>query len=407
MKKTTILATGAAVALLSPVQADVVNADDTIVQGSLAVGLDAVDNESFGFDTIRLKENNLRIKFEDTSSTGAFPSNDWQLTANDSTSGGKNKFSIDDVTNSKTPFTVEANAASNSLYVASSGKVGFGNSSPVLGLHETGSDTPALRFEQTNTGGFAAQTWDVAGNEANFFVRDVTGGSKLPFRIQPGAPTSTLYLASTGNVGLGTTSPAADLHISRNDGGTTLRLSDTVATTGSSWDVTVTDAGAFVIQKDGQTAKYSFGGDGSLSITKPGAFGSTFSILNLDSSGNLTAGGTLSGSSDVGRKENFGTVDPEAILEKLATVPMKTWSYKGEPVTHVGPMAQDFHQAFELGASERSIAMADADGVALASIQALHKKSLEKDQQISELKTANSKLEERLQRLEKLIESRN
>jgi len=407
MKKTTILATGAAVALLSPVQADIVNADDVIVQGSLAVGFDAVDNESFGFDTIRLKENNLRIKFDDTSSTGSFPNNDWQLTANDTTSGGKNRFSIDDVTNSKTPFTVEANAPSNSLYVASSGKVGFGNSSPVLGLHETGNDTPAMRFEQTNLGGFAAQTWDVAGNEANFFVRDVTGGSKLPFRIQPGAPTSTLYLANTGNVGLGLTSPAADLHISRNDGGTSIRLSNTVATTGSNWDVTVTDAGAFVIQKDGQTAKYSFGGDGSLSITKTGGFGSTLNLFNVDSNGNVTAGGTINGSSDVGRKENFGTVDPEQILQKLASVPVKTWSYKGEPVTHFGPMAQDFHQAFELGASDRSISMADADGVALASIQALHKKSLEKDQQISELKAKNSTLEERLQRLEKLIESRN
>jgi hypothetical protein len=406
MKKTTILATGAAAALLSPVHADVVNADDVIVQGSLAVGFDAVNNENFGFDTVRLKENNLRIKFEDTS-TGAFPSNDWQLTANDTTSGGKSRFSIDDVTNSKTPFTVEASAPSNSLYVASSGKIGFGNSSPVLGLHQTGTDTPALRFEQTNAGGFSAQTWDVAGNEANFFVRDVTGGSKLPFRIQPGAPTSTLYLANSGNVGLGLTNPAADLHISRNDGGTSIRLSNTVATTGSNWDVTVTDAGTFVLQKDGQTAKYSFGGDGSLSITRPGAFGSTFSILNVDTNGNVTAGGTISGTSDVTRKENFGTVDPDEILEKLAKVPVKTWSYKGEPVTHVGPMAQDFHQAFEVGASERSISMADADGVALASIQALHRQSQEKDRRISELKSANEKLEARLQRLERLIESRN
>ncbi len=38
---------------------------------------------------------------------------------------------------------------------------------------ETG-DTPAWRLEQTAAGGFTAQTWDVAGNEANFFVRDVT-----------------------------------------------------------------------------------------------------------------------------------------------------------------------------------------------------------------------------------------
>ena len=52
---------------------DVVTADDVIVQGSLCVGFDCVNNENFGFDTIRLKENNLRIKFEDTS-VGSFPS---------------------------------------------------------------------------------------------------------------------------------------------------------------------------------------------------------------------------------------------------------------------------------------------------------------------------------------------
>jgi hypothetical protein len=45
---------------------DVVNPDDVIVQGSLCVGLDCVNNESFGFDTIRLKENNTRLS-SDTS----------------------------------------------------------------------------------------------------------------------------------------------------------------------------------------------------------------------------------------------------------------------------------------------------------------------------------------------------
>lgn len=55
--------------------ANQVIADNLIVQGSLCVGLDCLSTESFGFDTIRLKENNLRIKFQDTS-VGAFPSND-------------------------------------------------------------------------------------------------------------------------------------------------------------------------------------------------------------------------------------------------------------------------------------------------------------------------------------------
>jgi hypothetical protein len=193
--------------------ADVVFADDVIVQGSLCVGLDCVNNESFGFDTIRLKENNTRIKFDDTSTLSGFPANDWQLTANDSASGGASKFSIDDVTGGKTPFTVTAGAATNSIFVDSTGRVGFRTSTPVLDLHVNTSNTPGLRLEQNNSGGFTAQTWDIAGNEANFFVRDVTGGSKLPFRIRPGAATSSIDINSSGNVGVGTASPGYKLHV--------------------------------------------------------------------------------------------------------------------------------------------------------------------------------------------------
>src|SRR5207248_2357698 len=191
---------------------DVVTADDAIIQGSLCVGLDCVNNESFGFDTIRLKENNTRIKFDDTSTTAGCPNNDWQLTAND-TCGGASKFSIEDITGSKVPFTLTAGAPTNSIFVDSTGRVGLRTSTPVLDLHLATSNTPAHRFEQTNAGGFTAQTWDIAGNEANFFVRDVTGGSRLPFRIRPGAPTSSIDIAASGKVGVGTASPASNLHV--------------------------------------------------------------------------------------------------------------------------------------------------------------------------------------------------
>ena len=188
-------------------------ASDVEIQGSLCVGLDCTSTESFGFDTIRLKENNTRIKFDDTSTSSGFPNNDWQLTANDSNSGGANKFSIDDVTGSKTPFTITAGAPTNSLFVASSGKVALGNSSPGLNLHITATDTPAIRQEQTSGGGFTAQTWDIGANEANWFVRDLTGGSRLPLRIRPGAPTSSVDISASGNVGIGTASPASKLHV--------------------------------------------------------------------------------------------------------------------------------------------------------------------------------------------------
>jgi len=192
---------------------DQVIPDDLIVQGSLCVGLDCVNNENFGFDTIRLKENNTRIHFDDTSTSAGFPANDWRLIANDSASGGSSKFSIEDSTSAKTPFTITAGAATNSIFADSTGRIGLRTSTPVLDLHINTSNTPAIRLEQNNSGGFTAQTWDIGANEANFFVRDVTGGSKLSLRIRPGAPTSSVDISADGDVGVGTGSPEAKLHV--------------------------------------------------------------------------------------------------------------------------------------------------------------------------------------------------
>ncbi len=192
---------------------DQVILDDLIVDGSLCVGMDCVNGESFGFDTIRLKENNLRIRFVDTSSTSSFPSRDWQITVNDSANGGANKFSIDDIDGGRTPFTIEAGAPSNSLYVDDGGRLGLGTATPVVDVHVKSGNTPTLRLEQDGSSGFTPQTWDVAGNEANFFIRDATNGSTLPFRIQPGAPNHALTIRADGKVGIGTWSPSETLEI--------------------------------------------------------------------------------------------------------------------------------------------------------------------------------------------------
>lgn len=207
-------------------------AQDLIVQGSECVGIDCVNGESFGFDTLRLKENNLRIKFEDTSNSSSFPSNDWQLTANDSGNGGLNKFSIDDIDGGKTPFTLVAGAPSNSLYVNSAGNIGLGTSTPVVEMHVKDGDSPTLRLEQDGSSGFGAQTWDVAANETNFFIRDATNGSTLPFRIRPSAPSNSIYINTNGDVGMGTASPSADLdvigdvEVTGTDGATQIRVTE-------------------------------------------------------------------------------------------------------------------------------------------------------------------------------------
>jgi len=198
---------------------DFVIADDLIVQGSACVGLDCVDGESFGFDTIRVKENNTRIQFDDTSTSAGFATNNWQIRANAQGSGGGAFLAFVDqgaTGNSETGtlvFQVDAGAPANSLRVSSGGNVGIGTATPVLDLHANTTDTPAIRLEQNNAGGFTAQTWDIGANEANFFVRDVTSGSRLPFRIRPGAPTSSIDINASGNVGIGTASPAGKMHI--------------------------------------------------------------------------------------------------------------------------------------------------------------------------------------------------
>jgi hypothetical protein len=94
-----------------------------------------------------------------------------------------------------------------------------------------------------------------------------------------------------------------------------------------------------------------------------------------------------SGVSDRYAKENFAPVDGREILACLATIPIETWNYKGEDpsVRHIGPMAQDFARVLGVGADDKRIHMIDASGV-LASIQALHKMVLEREEELRLLK---------------------
>lgn len=226
---------------------DFVIADDLIVQGSACVGLDCVDGENFGFDTIRVKENNTRIQYDDTSTSAGFATNNWQIRANSSASGGGSFLAFVDqgaTGNSETGtivFEVDAGAPANSLRVSSGGNVGIGTATPVLDVHANTTDTPAIRLEQNNSGGFTAQTWDIGANEANFFVRDVTGGSRLSFRIRPGAPTSSIDIAANGNVGVGTGSPNARLDIKQREESLVGSLQLRRSTTNDTWAVATGD----------------------------------------------------------------------------------------------------------------------------------------------------------------------
>ena len=202
-----------ALCIMSPTIADNVILDDLIVDGSACIGQDCINGESFGFDTIRIKENNLRIHFQDTSASASFPSNDWRIAINDTGNGGANYFGVSDVDSNRIPFRIQAGARSNALVVANNGKIGAGTITPVTTIHAVDGNTPTLRLEQDGSSGFTPQTYDVAGNESNFFVRDATTGSRLVLRIRKGAPDNALFIESDGDVAFGHASPGGSLHL--------------------------------------------------------------------------------------------------------------------------------------------------------------------------------------------------
>jgi len=419
---------------------DAVVNDDQIVTGSLCVGGDCADGENFGNDTLRLKDEILRLTFQDTSNT-SFPDNDWQLTINDDTSGGADKFSIEDVSGSTTPLTIEAGAASHAIYVDDVGNVGLGTSTPVDTLHLVDSDTPLIRLEQSSAGGQTPQAWDVAGDEVNFSVSDTTDGT-TPFAIETDAPDNAFYMDEDGNIGLGHSSPTAHLDIKTSDGTAQLRIEDTedvsdtdpllylsdyVQTkigmhnrlTDKTFEIIAGPSGFNLSNTLTSDAEFTIKNDNTIRM---GANKNNYFVMtptgDVTISQDLTVNGTFSAPSDVNLKEEFEAVDPTEVLEKLVALPITTWTYRHDETAsrHMGVMAQDFYAAFGLGGNDRYLTSIDPDGVAMAAIQGLDQKVAredarlndrldQKETRIGELETENAALEARVAKLEALVRS--
>jgi hypothetical protein len=109
--------------------------------------------------------------------------------------------------------------------------------------------------------------------------------------------------------------------------------------------------------------------------------------------------------SDRNLKENIAPIDGKEVLTRLAGIPVSSWNYKnqGTSIRHIGPMAQDFKSAFNVGESDRFINIVDSGGVALASIQGLYSILQEKDKEIRSLKNENLELKEEIRDIGKRL----
>ncbi len=365
--------------------------EDTCIVGSLCVGTDCSDPETWGYENLRLKENNLRIHFDDTSSTSAFPANDWRIVINDTADGGANYFAVEDSTSGDMPFTIEAGAPENSLYIEDYGRIGIKTSTPAVELHIVDGDSPCTRLEQDTSSGWTAQVWDVVGNESNFFIRDVTNSSKIPFRIQPGAPSSTLCLKSDGKIGIGTWSPTYPLEIN---------------TTGSNCCILIkrTDGATNYVNATDSYANFGSTTNHPLRLVVNSAWKmrlNTDGSLSMSNGATCTTGGVWTNASSRTFKENIQALDTEEALNTLTRLSPVKFNYKvdkGEK--HVGFIAED---APELVSTKDRKGMSPMDIAAVLTkvvqeqqktLQAQQKTLQEQQKTISELKEKINRLVE-------------
>jgi hypothetical protein len=123
-------------------------------------------------------------------------------------------------------------------------------------------------------------------------------------------------------------------------------------------------------------------------------------VIEASNGAYLSEGGAWTDTSDRNAKENFKPVNTKEVLERVTNLPLASWNYRSESnsVRHLGPVAQDFHAAFGLGADDKHIAGLDSSGVALAAIQGLSQELKAKQAEIDQLK-------QRLEALERLLDA--
>ncbi|MEZ4930568.1 MAG: tail fiber domain-containing protein [Saprospiraceae bacterium] len=120
----------------------------------------------------------------------------------------------------------------------------------------------------------------------------------------------------------------------------------------------------------------------------------------------LSSGGVWTNASDRNIKENITPVNSAEVLDKIMQLPITQWNYikEDDAIKHIGPMAQDFYEAFGLGRDEKTISTIDPAGVALVAIQELNKKQKELNAKINEIADLKTTLEMLVSEVESLKE---
>lgn len=208
------------------------------------------------------------------------------------------------------------------------------------------------------------------------------------------SPPNSLVVDTTGFVGISNATPTSSLHVrGPNTDNAQIYVENTTAVNAERVLFRLTNLGKTRFRIDNGANTWTFDNSGSnFEISK---IGTGVAELSVNQNGNMTIQGTLIQSSSRTVKRDIEDVNTQQVLAKVLALPIAEWSYKKDAGTrHMGPMSEDFSEAFGLGATSKGLSTIDTGGVALAAIQGLkemtddqlHRLREEKDREIFELK---------------------
>ena len=133
-------------------------------------------------------------------------------------------------------FYEDTGSTAKFFWDASAESLAIGHTSPssiyrldIAGSIRSFGNSPSYTLREDDA---SSQTWLMASYGGTFAVRDTTvSGTAYPFQIEAATPSNTLYLNSSGSVGIGTNSPSKILHISDTSSSCHIMLTSSNSTT--------------------------------------------------------------------------------------------------------------------------------------------------------------------------------
>ena len=296
-------------------------------------------------------------------------------------------------------MSISVHAQNNNYNAGTNSSAGMGSDNTVIGV-DAGNDLST--GSANNFFGRSAGFENTGGGANNFFGRsagffNTNGGRNCFFGEQAGGrnTTGTNNSFFGAESGLWTSSGRDNLFIGERAGFNNTSGSRIIAIGRGAGPTATNMALSDRLYIDiALTSEESIAGNDNPLIY--GEFDNDF--VRINGTFEVTAG--LTNPSSRTLKNQFVTLDASTILAKLSELDIQQWTYKTRPdEKHVGPVAEDFYEAFGLGQGDKNISTIDADGIMMLAIQGLNNKLIEENR---ELREGNDELKNEVEEMRRM-----